>query len=64
MQTITSCWKCRERHIGCHSSCQRYLDAKAQADKLESMRKNALRAEKEIVGYYQSKNSRLAKIAR
>lgn len=64
MQIISSCWKCSERHVGCHGSCQRYLDAKAQADKLETMRKNALRAEKEIVGYYQSKNSRLAKIAR
>lgn len=29
---INSCYKCEERHLGCHSRCERYISAKAAHD--------------------------------
>lgn len=38
--SITCCKDCTERHIGCHGSCQRYLDeAKAANAERERLRK-------------------------
>lgn len=30
---IQCCYKCTSRHIGCHGTCQRYLEEKAQWEK-------------------------------
>lgn len=37
---IKCCKNCTERHIGCHGSCQRYLEeAKAASEERERLRK-------------------------
>ena len=36
MATINTCKDCTERHLKCHASCQKYLDAKAKhAEEME-----------------------------
>lgn len=41
--SITCCKDCTERHIGCHGSCQRYLDeveaANAERERLRKQKK-------------------------
>lgn len=33
MLAIRCCYECTSRHVGCHGTCQRYLDAKEQLEK-------------------------------
>lgn len=61
MQLITSCWKCAERHVGCHGSCQCYLDAKAKAEQDELRRREFLRVENELIGYKFGRSTRRAR---
>lgn len=32
-----SCKGCTERHVGCHSTCQKYIAEKAENDRLKSL---------------------------
>ena len=34
IMAIFSCKDCTERHVGCHSTCPKYLQEKAEHDKL------------------------------
>lgn len=44
-----TCVGCTERSVGCHSTCRRYLDARAVRDKeIEEMRKQKQR-EREVL---------------
>lgn len=27
------CYECRDRHVGCHAECEKYLEEKAQAER-------------------------------
>ena len=29
---ITCCYKCEDRHVGCHSTCEKYIEQKAMSD--------------------------------
>lgn len=33
---ITTCHNCKDRHIGCHAVCERYLTARAEQDAINS----------------------------
>ena len=39
------CFKCAERDVGCHSTCQKYLEAKAKQNEAWLERRDAQRAE-------------------
>lgn len=42
MKTITVCKDCRERHPGCHDSCERYRKQKSEREaELETVFKNS-----------------------
>lgn len=45
MSSIRSCYQCKERYLGCHSSCERYLDEKKKLHEIYEAKKN----EKNIV---------------
>ena len=40
---IKSCYKCQDRHIGCHSKCKRYKQERAEYDR----QKEIVKKEKE-----------------
>ena len=51
MTPITTCKDCTERVVGCHSKCEKYLEAKAKDDlKREGIYKE-LNGQKDLVDY-------------
>ena len=52
MASITCCKDCTERVLGCHSTCERYLEQKAQLTKVYKARKQ------EDIGYLPGMNRR------
>lgn len=50
---ITCCKDCKERHLHCHSSCEKYKTEKAELDKL----KESKRGDIEFKHYKQDKNA-------
>lgn len=43
---ITVCQDCEFRHVGCHGSCQPYLDQKKEQDRLREQYIGGVRMEK------------------
>lgn len=40
MSIANTCQNCEERHLKCHATCQKYLDAKAENERVkQSMQK-------------------------
>lgn len=39
MRAIKCCYKCEERHVGCHSTCERYIE---ESKVIEKQRKEHL----------------------
>lgn len=40
---VTVCHRCTDRHIGCHGTCERYLEQRAEMDRIRAeQRKNEL----------------------
>ena len=35
---ITCCKDCTERHLGCHSKCEKYINQKKEAEKIKEKR--------------------------
>lgn len=33
---VTVCRRCTERHIGCHGTCERYLEQRAEMDRIRA----------------------------
>lgn len=55
------CLNCQERHIGCHSSCEKYINAKAAHDaKLNEKNKKKYQENQ----YYDYKNNAVLKAKR
>lgn len=43
------CYKCEDRHEGCHGECERYIEWSGQKQKEKAERDAATRTDKEIV---------------
>lgn len=48
---INTCYQCKDRFVGCHSSCERYINAK----KLHDEEQSKFRSEKQMNDYVHSK---------
>ena len=59
---ILVCYKCEYRHVGCHSYCELYLDAKKEADERKKKVQEARRDE--FIGYSGNKARRKEAIRR
>ncbi len=46
-----SCYKCPDRHIGCHSDCEQYAEWKAERQALAEQEKERAAGEKEVANY-------------
>ncbi len=46
-----SCYKCPDRHIGCHSDCERYAAWRAEKQVLTGREKERAAGEKEVANY-------------
>lgn len=46
-----SCYKCPDRHIGCHSDCEQYAEWKAERQALLEQEKERAAGEKEAANY-------------
>ena len=49
--TITTCKDCLDRNVGCHGSCQKYLDAKSENERKKAWLYQKMDAEKDIEEY-------------
>ena len=48
---IRCCYKCTDRILGCHSTCQRYADEVAEAERLKQLKRDAEAGYFEYHGY-------------
>lgn len=48
----TPCYKCEERHEGCHSDCERYADWDREHQAFNDKKARAKTAEQMIEGFY------------
>ena len=46
-----SCFNCQERHVGCHSTCERYAAWKAEDARRKHGEKEAQKEKAECMGY-------------
>ena len=49
--TCSVCLGCGKRSVGCHSRCEAYKQAKAEAEQKKAVISNAVSAEKEMQNY-------------
>lgn len=35
---IKCCYKCKDRHLGCHSDCEKYIGEKAELERIKERR--------------------------
>lgn len=38
MSVIFSCKDCNERHVGCHSTCEKYIAEKAESERIRQLK--------------------------
>lgn len=36
---VTVCRRCTERHVGCHATCERYIEQRAELDRIREQRR-------------------------
>lgn len=46
-----SCYRCPDRHMGCHSDCERYAEWKAERRALTGKEKERASGEMEVANY-------------
>lgn len=46
---INCCYKCETREVGCHSTCEKYLDQKTQWNEQQELIKAKRNAEHEVL---------------
>lgn len=61
---ITCCYKCAERHMGCHGSCERYLAEKAEHETERAKLRAAWQKQNDIDSYQKETASHLKRLAR
>lgn len=61
MKQITVCKDCKDRVLGCHSTCERYIKDKERYLKEKEMIEEAKRGEKEIDNYEHKRLSKCRK---
>lgn len=45
---INSCKDCKDRHVGCHSTCEKYINAKKEYDELQEKIKKSKYRENDL----------------
>lgn len=61
---ITCCYKCAERHMGCHGSCERYLAEKTEHETERAKLCAAWQKQNDIDSYQKEKAGHLKRLAR
>ena len=56
---VAPCKGCEERQIGCHSSCEKYLDYKAKAEEIAKRQRADAHHGRDYKGYKKAKYKRL-----
>lgn len=46
--SINSCKDCKDRHVGCHSTCEKYINAKKEYDELQEKIKKSKYRENDL----------------
>ena len=46
--SINSCKDCKDRHVGCHSTCEKYINAKKEYDELQEKIKKSKHRENDL----------------
>lgn len=46
--SINSCKDCKDRYIGCHSTCEKYINAKKEYDELQEKIKKSKYRENDL----------------
>lgn len=46
--SINSCKNCKDRHVGCHSTCEKYINAKKEYDELQEKIKKSKYRENDL----------------
>lgn len=60
-----SCYKCPDRHMGCHSDCEQYAEWKAERQALAEREKERDAGAKEVANYIlQSKERRKRRVGK
>ena len=47
---IKCCYKCTDRVVGCHSTCEKYISEKAEHDKMKAEQRKAVEMERFLDG--------------
>lgn len=55
------CYKCADREIGCHSTCEKYIEYQADNELYKEMVRMARNYHSRIAGYESEKRKRLKK---
>ena len=50
--TITCCFECPDRHPGCHGTCEKYKQQRAEWDAKRAEQKKNQEAQRELNGFY------------
>lgn len=61
---IKCCYKCTERHAGCHGGCKRYLAEKAENEAEKEKIRAARQKQNDFVGYQKETVSHLKRLTR
>ena len=48
---IKCCYKCADRVVGCHSTCEKYISEKAYHDKSKAEQREMLEKERFLAGF-------------
>lgn len=62
MGAIKCCMYCTtDRHIGCHSTCKRYIDEKAEYDKKQAEIRKRKQLKRDVDGYIIGRKAQIKK---
>ncbi len=50
MSVISVCWRCDSRHVGCHATCEKYLEARKRLDDAKAAALAAKKLEDSVRG--------------